>query len=102
MGSCSFLSKITADVFPPQHHVNTHLNARDQQNICFHSKAHTANDQLIVKLVMSTWLLLTHSVNICKALVASLRCSTASWRSVTAPLHQSIRARDQACLTLYF
>ncbi|MEE6522716.1 hypothetical protein FKM82_021325 [Ascaphus truei] len=33
MGSNNCFSKIIADVFPPWHCVNTHLNAPDQQNV---------------------------------------------------------------------
>ena len=59
MGS---FSKIIADVFPPWHCVNTHLNSPDQQTdktSDFMEVLTLTDDQLISALISSTWLLLT-------------------------------------------
>ena len=61
MGSNNCFSKIIADVFPPWHRVNTHLNAAEQQTdqtSAFIAVLTLTDDQLISALIGSTWLLL--------------------------------------------
>ena len=62
MGSNSCFSEIIADVFPPWHRVNTHLDAAEQQtdrNSAFIELLTLTDDQLIRALISSSWLLLT-------------------------------------------
>jgi len=62
MGSNNCFSKIIADVFPPWHRVNTHLDAAEQQTDqtpAFIEVLTLTEDQLIRALISSTWLLLT-------------------------------------------
>ena len=61
MGSNSCFSKIVADVFPPWHRVNTHLDAVEQQTDrtpAFIELLTLTDDQLIRALISSTCLLL--------------------------------------------
>ena len=62
MGSNSCFSKIIADVFPPWHRVNKHLDAAEQQTdktSAFIELLTLTDDQLIRALISSTWLLHT-------------------------------------------
>ena len=62
MGSNDCFSKIIADVFPPWHRVNTHLDAAEQQTDrtpVFIEELTLTDDQLISALISSTWLLLS-------------------------------------------
>ena len=62
MGSNSCFSEIIADVFPPWHRVNTHLDAAEQQTdrtSAFIEELTLTDDQLVRALISSTWLLLT-------------------------------------------
>ena len=57
MGSNSCFSEIIADVFPPWHRVNTHLDAAEQQTgrtSAFIEEFTLTDDQLIRALISST------------------------------------------------
>ena len=59
MSSNSYFSKIIADVSPPWHRVNTHLDAAGQQTdktSAFIELLTLTDDQLISALISSTWL----------------------------------------------
>ena len=59
MGSNNCFSKIIADVFPPWHRVNTHLNAAEQQTdktSAFIELLTLTDDQLISALISSCYL----------------------------------------------
>ena len=51
MGSNSCFSKIIADVFPPWHRVNTHLDAAEQQT----DRTSVGKDQVIFLFCPNTW-----------------------------------------------
>jgi len=57
MGSNNRFSEIIADVFPPWHRINTHLDAA-----AFIELLTLTDDQLIRALISSTWLLLTYLI----------------------------------------
>ena len=65
MGSNNCLSKIIADVFPPLHCVNTHLNASDQQTEKTSAviEVLTLDDDQLVHLISSTRVLLTFLIS---------------------------------------
>ena len=59
MGSNSCFSKVIADVFPPWHRVNTHLDAAEQQTdrtSAFIELLTLTDDQLIRALINNTCL----------------------------------------------
>ena len=57
MGSNSCFSEVIADVFPPWHRVNTHLET--DRTSAFIELLTLTDDQLIRALISSSWLLLS-------------------------------------------